>query len=114
MAKTFKSIGYIDDSDVMNLTSSSSESDSEETSGSTTVAEELLQVQDSQDSIDRELDAMEQPPPEASVPVVAAAPPAQHRKSNNQCIYPGLFQIMVVRLTICYREDSKAASGRSS
>jgi hypothetical protein len=73
-------------------------------------------VQDSWDSIDCELDAMEQPPPEASaMPVVAAAPPAQHRsKSNNQCIYPGLFQIMVVRLTICYREDSKAASGRSS
>jgi hypothetical protein len=35
-------------------------------------------VQDSWDSIDRELDAMEQPPPEVSVPVVAAAPPAQH------------------------------------
>jgi hypothetical protein len=46
----------------MNLTSSSSESDSEETSGCTIVAEELLQVQDSWDSIDRELDAMEQPP----------------------------------------------------
>jgi hypothetical protein len=73
MAKTFK---YIDDSDVMNFTSSSFESDSEETSGSTTVAEELPQVQDSRDSIDCELDAMEQPPPEASVPVVAATPPA--------------------------------------
>ncbi|KAJ8579443.1 hypothetical protein M405DRAFT_939145 [Rhizopogon salebrosus TDB-379] len=71
----------------MNLTSSSSESDSEETSGSTTVAEELLQVQDSRDSIDRELDAMEQPPSEASVPVVAAAPSAQHRKKATTSAY---------------------------
>jgi hypothetical protein len=86
-AKAFKSIEYTDDSDVMNLTSSSSESDSEETSGSTTVAEELLQVQDSRDSIDRELDAMEQQPPEASMPIVAAAPPAQHRKKATTSAY---------------------------
>jgi hypothetical protein len=75
----------------MNLTSSSSESDSEETSRCTTVAEELLQVQDSWDSIDRELDAMEQPPPEASVPVVAAAPPAQHRKKATTSAYIQVF-----------------------
>ena len=91
MAKTFKSIEYIDDSDVMNFTFSSSESDSEETSGSTTVAEELLQAHNSRDSIDRELDAMEQPPPEASVPVVAAAPPAQHRKKATTSAYIQVF-----------------------
>jgi hypothetical protein len=79
------------DSDVMNLTSSSSESDLEETSGSTTVAEESLQVQDSWDSIDRELDAMEQPPPEASVLVVAAAPPAQRRKKATTSAYIQVF-----------------------
>jgi hypothetical protein len=90
--KTFKSIEYINDLDVINLTSSSSESDSEETSGSTTVAEELLHVQDSRDSIDRELDATEQlPPPEASMPAVAAAPPAQHRKKATTSAYIQVF-----------------------
>jgi hypothetical protein len=75
----------------MNLTSSSPESDSEETSVSTTVAEELLQVQDSRGSIDRELDAMEQLPPEASVSVVAAAPPTQHRKKATTSAYIQVF-----------------------
>jgi hypothetical protein len=59
---------------------------------STTVAEELLQVQDSRGSgIDRELDAMEQPPPEASVSVVAAAPPTQHRKKATTSAYIQVF-----------------------
>ncbi|KAJ8583409.1 hypothetical protein M405DRAFT_867049 [Rhizopogon salebrosus TDB-379] len=65
---------------------------SEETSGPTTVAEELLHVQDSRDSIDRELDATEQlPPPEASMPAVAAAPPAQHRKKATTSAYIQVF-----------------------
>ena len=67
MAKVFKSAEFVDtDSDIMELTSSSSESDSDESSGSTAVAEQL-EVLWARDSIDRELDAMDRPPPEAFV-----------------------------------------------
>jgi hypothetical protein len=97
MAKTFKSVEYIDDSDpdIMDLASSSpeSESESEKSSetGSTTVAEEPLQARDCRDSIDRELDAMERPPPEASIPAMAAVPPAQHRKQEKASAYIQVF-----------------------
>ncbi|KAG1726413.1 uncharacterized protein EDB91DRAFT_1254310 [Suillus paluster] len=82
MAKAFKSAEIVDDTDmdVMELTSSSlSESDSDENSGSTAIVEQALCARD---SIDCELDAMDRPPLEASVPAMAIPPTQQQRKKG--------------------------------
>ncbi|KAG2353917.1 hypothetical protein BDR07DRAFT_1495396 [Suillus spraguei] len=86
MAKAFKSTEFVDDTDtdVMELSSSLSKSDSDESSGSTAIAEQALLARD---SIDHELDAMDRLPPEASVPAIAIPPTQQQQKKGQMNAY---------------------------
>ncbi|KAG0697340.1 hypothetical protein DFH29DRAFT_1003808 [Suillus ampliporus] len=78
MTKAFQSAEFVNtDSDILELSSLSSESDSDESSGSTAVAEQVLQARD---SIDRELDTMDRPPPDASIPAIVTPSTQQHQK----------------------------------